>query len=180
MTQFCQDFTIQGYLHYVSSTNVLTTATCIKTIGVKAIQVSNTQKNTISSFDWVHAVDFIDPWKATIHGREILFKPYTAIDLVTNLLEIIQINNKSSTHVTQQLSNCWISSYPWLLRVAHNNGGEFIAWEFKCLLWKLSIQSIPTIVKNSNSKSNTITERLYQTMKDVPWWMRVYQEPICW
>ena len=40
------------------------------------------------------AVDLIGPWKITIHGRPIVFKALTAFDPVTNLLEIIWINDK--------------------------------------------------------------------------------------
>ena len=96
------------------------------------------------------------------------FKALTAIDLVTNLLKIIWINDKSSQHVLQQFSNCWLSTtrYPWPTRVVHDNGGEFIGWEFQGLLRQPGIQSILTTVKNP--QSNTIIERIHQTMGDIP------------
>ena len=58
------------------------------------------------------AVDLIGLWKITIYGRPMVFKALTAIDSITNLLEVIRINDKSSAHVTQQFSNCWLSRYP--------------------------------------------------------------------
>ena len=111
------------------------------------------------------AVDLIGPWKITVHGRPIVFKALTTIDPVTNLLEIIRINDKSSAHVAQQFSNCWLSRYPWPTRVVHDNGGEFIGWEFQALLTQLGIRSVPTTVKNP--QSNAIVERLHQTMGDI-------------
>ena len=96
------------------------------------------------------AVDLIGPWKISIYGWSIVFKALTAINPVTNLLEIIQINDKSSTHVAQHFSNCWLSRYPWRTRVVHDNEEEFIGWEFQGLLTQLGIRSVPTIVKNPN------------------------------
>ena len=95
--------------------------------------------------------------------------PQTAIHPVTNLLEIIRINDKSSARAAQQLSNCWlVSRYPWPTRVElHGNGGEFIGWNFQSLLRQLGIQSVPTSTAK-NPQSNAIIERLRQTMGDIP------------
>ena len=61
-----------------------------------------------------------------MNGMEITFQALTIIDTVTNLLEIIRINNKTSENVAQQFSNCWLACYPWPFRVVCDNGGEFI------------------------------------------------------
>ena len=105
------------------------------------------------------------PLKDNYHRREVLFKALTPIEPVTNLLKIIWINDKLSAHVAQQFSNCWLSRYPWPTRVIHDNGGEFIGREFQNLLRQLGIQSVPTTAKNP--RSNTIIERLHQTMWDI-------------
>ena len=55
------------------------------------------------------AVDLIGPWKVNADGIELIFKALTCIDPVTNLVEIIRINNKTSQHVAEQFSNCWLS-----------------------------------------------------------------------
>ena len=112
------------------------------------------------------AVDLIYPLKITTHGRKVVSKALTTIDLVTNLLEIIQINDKSSAHVAQQFSNCWLSIYIWPTRVVHGNGGEFIGWEFQSLFRQLGIESVPTTTVK-NPQSNTIIKRLHQTMGDI-------------
>ena len=104
--------------------------------------------------------DLIGPWKITVHGKPIVFKVLTTIDPVTNLLEIIRIKYKSSAHIEQQFSNCWLSRYPWPTRIVHDNGGEFIGWEFQALLTKLGIRSVPTSTVK-NPQSNAIVERLH-------------------
>eukprot|EP00957_Ditylum_brightwellii_P101599 7743267-Ditylum_brightwellii.AAC.1 len=47
------------------------------------------------------AVDLIGPWKITTKGKEIGFNALSSIDLVSNLAEIIWIDNKTSEHVAQ-------------------------------------------------------------------------------
>ena len=96
---------------------------------------------------------------------EITFQALTIIDTVTNLLEIIWINNKTSENVAQQFSNCWLARYPWPFRVVHDNGGEFIGWEFQDLLRRLGIISVLTTVKNP--QSNAIVERSHHTIADI-------------
>ena len=42
------------------------------------------------------AVDFIGPWPVKIHGKEHTFRALTIIDPVTNLTELVRIDNKES------------------------------------------------------------------------------------
>ena len=44
-------------------------------------------------------VDLIGPWKIEIQGREIEFNALTSIDPVTNLVELVRIDNKTSHHI---------------------------------------------------------------------------------
>jgi transposase InsO family protein len=111
------------------------------------------------------AVDLIGPWRITINNRELEFKALTIIDPVSNLLEIIRIDNKTSANVSQQFANTWLSRYPWPIEVIHDNGGEFIGHEFQELLRTLGIRSKPTTVKNP--QANAIVERLHKTMADI-------------
>ena len=71
-------------------------------------------------------VNLMDPWKIPIHGREKIFKALTAIDPVTNLLEIIWITNNSSQHISQQFSNCWLYRYPqeWYVTMRQLNPSQ--------------------------------------------------------
>ena len=72
------------------------------------------------------AVDLIGLWKIKVNGTEYEFKALTCIDPVTNLVEIIQINDKSSDHAAQHFENLWLSRYPCPNKCVHDNGKEFI------------------------------------------------------
>ena len=112
------------------------------------------------------AVDLIGPRKIKIGNKELEFKALTIIDPVTNLLEIIRINNKTSKHIAQQFANAWLSRYPWPTRVIRNNGTGFLGWEFQNLLRQFGITSVPTTVKNP--QSNAIIEpHIHRTMGDM-------------
>ena len=111
------------------------------------------------------AVDLIGPWKAMVNGQELEFKALTIMDTVTNLLEIVRIDNKTSENITQLFANTWLSRYPWPAQVIHNNGGKFIGHKFQDMLRTLGITAKPTTVKNP--QANAIVERLHKTMADI-------------
>ena len=111
------------------------------------------------------AVDLIGPWKTVVNGQTLEFKALTIMDTVTNLLEIVRIDNKSSENITQLFANTWLSRYPWPAQVIHDNGGEFIGHEFQDMLRTLGITAKPTTVKNP--QANAIVERLHKTMADI-------------
>ena len=111
------------------------------------------------------AVDLIGPWKTLVNGQQLEFKVLTIMDTVTNLLEIVRIDNKTSENITQLFANTWLSRYPWPAQVIHDNGGEFIGHEFQEMLKTLGITAKPTTVKNP--QANTIVERLHKTMVDI-------------
>ena len=110
-------------------------------------------------------VDLIGPWKILIGDTEVNFKALTCIDPVTNLLEVIRINNKSSAHVAEQFANCWLSRYPRPNRCIHDNGTEFLGHEFLDLLNQYGVKSVPTTVKNP--QANAVCERVHQTIANV-------------
>ena len=87
-------------------------------------------------------VDLIGPWKIKINNLEVIFNTLTCIDPVTNLTEMIRINNRTSIHVAEQFSNCWLARYPRPNRCVHDKGSEFIGIAFQTLFNKNSSQSI--------------------------------------
>ena len=107
-------------------------------------------------------VDLIGPWKIRTGNNECIFNVLTCIDPVTNLVELIRINDKSSPHISNQFENCWLSRYPQCNRCIHNNGGKFIGWPFQGLLQQAGIKNITTTV--NNPQSNAICERMHQTV----------------
>ena len=46
------------------------------------------------------AIDLIGPWQVKIGTRVLLFQVLTCIDTVTNLAEVICIDNQSSVHIS--------------------------------------------------------------------------------
>lgn len=58
------------------------------------------------------AVDLIGPWNLNVNGRKIEFIALTCIDPVTNIVELIRLNNKTARHVAEQFENVWLSRYP--------------------------------------------------------------------
>ena len=75
-------------------------------------------------------VDLIGPWKVEINNENVYFNALTCIDPVTNLVEIIRIENKTANHVARKFAECWLNRYPRPNKCMHDNGGEFIGWEF--------------------------------------------------
>ena len=110
-------------------------------------------------------VDLIGPWKVTIGSQTLEFNALTCIDPVTNLVELIRVDNKTSQHIAQQFKNCWLSRYPWPERCVHDNGKEFVGYEFKQLLRNANIQSKRTTSRNP--QGNSVCERMHQTVRNV-------------
>jgi hypothetical protein len=111
------------------------------------------------------AVDLIGPWKVKIDQEEIEFNALTCIDPVTNLVEIIRINNKTSVHIAQQFENLWLSQYPRPNRCIHDNGGEFIGEAFQTLLQQHGVEDVPTT--SQNLQANAVCERMHQTVANI-------------
>ena len=110
-------------------------------------------------------VDLIGPWKIRTGNNEYVFNALTCIDPVTNLVELIRINDKSSPYVSNQFENCWLSRYPRCNRCVYDNGGEFIGWPFQGLLQRTGIKNVTTTVKNP--QSNAICKQVGNILRTV-------------
>jgi hypothetical protein len=58
------------------------------------------------------AVDLIGLWTLSIGNQKLKFSALTIIDMVTNLVEVIRIDNKSAARVAMHYENTWLSRYP--------------------------------------------------------------------
>jgi len=121
------------------------------------------------SWQEVH-VDLIGPWKVKVNPgnpneSEIEFLALTCIDPVTNVVEMVCVDNKSSAHVAQQFKNLWLSRYPRPQRCIHDLGGEFIGWEFQELLQQAHIEDAP--ITSKNPQANAICERMHPTVGNI-------------
>ena len=110
-------------------------------------------------------VDLIGPWTVKIRGEKVEFSALTCIDPVTNFVEIARIKRKTSEHVAQTFANSWLSRYPMPRKCVHDNGGEFIGWEFQQLLEQCGIKDSATT--SYNPQGNSICERMHQTVGNV-------------
>ena len=111
------------------------------------------------------AIDLIGPWHFKVNGRQVEFQALTCIDTASNLVELIRIDNKTSDHVRNKFSQCWLSRYPRPIRVVHDKGGEFIGSEFQWLLNMFSVKDVQSTSKNP--QSNAICERMHQTVGNI-------------
>ncbi|KAL7562592.1 hypothetical protein ACA910_015462 [Epithemia clementina (nom. ined.)] len=121
------------------------------------------------------AVDLIGPWKVSVHNQELTFQALTLIDTVTNLCELIRINDKTARHVGLQLENAWLSRYFRPVRCLFDQGGEFIGQGFAQILRNHGIKPVPLTAKNP--QSNAICERLHLTVVNVLRAIALYDAP---
>jgi len=111
------------------------------------------------------AVDLIGPWKFQVRGKPYELNALTAIDTVTNLVEIVLIDKKTSEHITARFAQSWMARYPWPKRCVHDNGGEFVGWEFQQFLDKCNVKDVPTTSRNP--QANSICERMHQSVGNI-------------
>jgi hypothetical protein len=88
------------------------------------------------------------------------FNALTVIDTVSNLVELVRIDKKTSAHVARKYAHVWLSRYPWPARCVHDNGGEFVGPEFSC-----KIEDAPT--SSQNPQANAICERMHQPVGNI-------------
>jgi transposase InsO family protein len=108
------------------------------------------------------AIDLIGPWTLTIGEVKQSFSALTMVDVVTNLVEIVRVNNKTAAHIAWQFEQAWLSRYPRPIYVLHDQGGEFMGYAFKRRLAALGIIPRPTTPKNP--RANSICERMHQVV----------------
>ena len=111
------------------------------------------------------AVDLIGPWVVQVNGKPYEFNALTAIDTVSNLVELVRIDNKTSEHIARLYAQLWLARYPWPERCVHDNGGEFVGPEFQTLMQRCNIKDVTTSAKNP--QANAVCERMHQTVGNV-------------
>ena len=111
------------------------------------------------------AVDLIGPWKIPVGNRTVEFNALTCIDMASNLVELVRIKNKTSSHVSHKFAQTWLARYPRCEKVIHDNGGEFIGPEFQSVLRAYEIRSANTSSKNP--QANAVCERMHQTVANI-------------
>jgi hypothetical protein len=110
-------------------------------------------------------VDLIGPWITQVHNKPYEFNALSVIDTVSNLVELVRIDEKMLAHVTRKYAQVWLSRYPWPECCVHKNGGEFVGPEFQFLLQGCRINDAPTSSKNP--QANAICKWMHQTVENV-------------
>jgi hypothetical protein len=72
---------------------------------------------------------------------------------VTNLVELIRIDDKRSQTVARKFAQCWLTRYPWPQHCVHDPGTEFTGPEFQTLLQNWHIIYVCTTAKNPQSNA---------------------------
>ena len=108
------------------------------------------------------AVDLIGPWTLQVGSHALEFTALTMIDMVTNLVEIVRLQNKSSAHVALQFENNWLARYPRPIHLIFDQGGEFMGMHFQQMLARHGITGHPTTAKNP--QANAVCERMHQVV----------------
>ena len=111
------------------------------------------------------AVDLVGPWPVEVNGREIIFNALTCIDPVTNLVELIRIDNKKSAYIGMKFENEWLARYPNPTKCIFDQGPEFIGDGFQRVLRRNGIKPAATTVKNP--QANAVCERMHQTVANM-------------
>jgi len=70
------------------------------------------------------AVDTIGPWTLQVGGHFMEFRALTIIDTVTNLVEIVRLENMTAAHVGLLFENTWLARYPKPLYCIYDQGTE--------------------------------------------------------
>ncbi len=84
---------------------------------------------------------------------------------MTNLVELIKIDDKRSKTAARKFSQCWLMHYLWPQRCVHGPGTEFTGLEFPTLLQNCRIRDVCTTAKNP--QSNAVCERMHQTIGNI-------------
>jgi hypothetical protein len=106
-------------------------------------------------------VDTIGPWRVNKRGLNLKIRAFTAIDPVTNLLEIRRIERKNGTQCARAFEYSWLARYPKPVRVLHDGGPEFQN-DWLAFLVAAGIQSKP--ISGGNPQSNGIIEQVHKTV----------------
>ncbi len=111
------------------------------------------------------AVDLIGPWRVKVNGQQVEFIALTCVYTASNLVILIDVDNKTAKHICDKFTQSWLCQYPRPVQCVHDKGGEFIGQNFQ---WLLEIFSIKDVCSTSkNYQSNAICERMHQTVTNV-------------
>jgi hypothetical protein len=57
------------------------------------------------------AIDLIGPWKVKVNGGQVEFNALTCIEMASNLVKLIHVDNKTAKHIRDKLTQNWLCRY---------------------------------------------------------------------
>jgi hypothetical protein len=54
------------------------------------------------------AINLIGPWKVKVNGRQVEFNALTCIDMTSNLVALICVDNKTAKHMCDKFTQSWL------------------------------------------------------------------------
>ena len=73
--------------------------------------------------------------------------------------------HRPAEHISRKFVECWLNCYPRPNNCIHDNGGEFIGWEFQNKLAQCGKEDKPATSRNS--QENAVYEWLHQTVANI-------------
>ena len=58
------------------------------------------------------AIDLIGPWTVKVNNQKVEFNTLTCIDTVSNLVQLIRIDKKTSHNIRDKFIQSWLACYP--------------------------------------------------------------------
>ena len=105
--------------------------------------------------------DLIGQWTVQVCGRPYEFMAPTAIDTVTNLVELIRIDNKESKTVVRKFVQCWLTCYPRPQHCVHDPGTELQGQNFKPC-YKIVTSEMCALLQKIHSPMMCVKESIKQ------------------
>ncbi len=53
------------------------------------------------------AIDLFGPWKVKVNCRQVEFNALTCIDMASNLVKLIRVENKTAKHIRDKVTQSW-------------------------------------------------------------------------
>ncbi len=53
-------------------------------------------------------INLIGPWKVKVNGQQVEFNALTCIDMASNLVELISVDNNTAKHIRDKFTQSWL------------------------------------------------------------------------
>jgi hypothetical protein len=93
------------------------------------------------------AINLIGTWKVKVNGQQVEFNGLTWIDMASNPVELIRVDNNTAKHYPDKFTQSWLCWYPRPVQCLHDKGGEFIRQNFQWLICERMHQTVTNVLR---------------------------------